>query len=120
MDIVLHEEAFDELREAFIEAGALLDDAEMRSAKSFSVQDITYKLWEYVPTAEQLARWAAFAETPYGKAMKEIFLRSNEAVSRMMADWEESNIFMDGTQWDGKIGSALRINLPTDFPVRAD
>lgn len=110
-EIVLHEEAFDELREAFIGAGVLVDDSDMRRAEAFTVQDITYKLWEPPPlTPEQIERQKAFMATPLGQCVMSMFKRANE---RIAEDLLKDHAFIDGPQWP--VGTQLRIRLPNDF-----
>lgn len=116
--IVLHEEAFEELRSAFIESGALPDDEEMHNATMFAVSDLTFKLYEYIPTAEEIARRDAFMATPFGRIMSEMFTRSNKYIADLNKDFVLDRSFISGQDWP--VGSNLRIRLPKDYKVSAD
>jgi hypothetical protein len=109
--IELHEEAFDELQSKFTEA-ALIEAGEWRAP--FTVGDITYKLYEYVPTAEDIARRKEFEATPLGQIMK-------ASLAKYQAEYIlERNAFIDfveGEQWPKGLKTELRIRMPKDYTV---
>lgn len=118
-EIVLHEDAFEELRGAFISQGVLPDDNDTLYADQFTVNDITFKLWKYAPTPEEIERNRLFAESPMGKFCIEVFKRTNEKFVKSLVDRPEDFLFAQGKQWDGaNIGTTLRIRLPNDYSVK--
>lgn len=88
------------------------------NADSDKVKELEYKLGLAVrPTAEEIAeqekRRKEFAETPYGKQMAELFKMANN----LMPDVYKTPSILVGSE---KIGSTLRIILPTDYQVKKD
>ena len=95
------------------------------SLESDELRPLAEKLgvWEpeVPPTAEELARREAFAQSPLGKQMIEMFARSAEWCAKEEAErlserqfWESDAV--NGYQWPE--GTLLRIRLPNDFTVK--
>ncbi len=112
MEVVLYEDAFEELLNAFIEAGAKYDVEHVRKVGDFSFHNMTFKLWKYEPTAEQIAAREAFYKTPFGQIMleqaKRVYENFVKETTRIDAMYEKSH---------GTIGSVLRIRLPNDYTL---
>lgn len=108
-EIVLHEDAFEEVRQQFADAGLLCDQVD----NQFAVGDITFKLWEYVPTAEDIARHEAFRATPFGKIMHEMMRRQAQKTAEELLRIDADYAFISGEQWP--VGTTLKIKLPNDY-----
>ena len=85
---------------------------------SDKVQELRYKLGLSIrPTTEEIAarekRYDEIRNSPYGKQMAEIMSASNQYLEKMAEDILGPNVLFDKT--DFKIGSTLRIKMPTDY-----
>jgi hypothetical protein len=113
-EIVLHEEAFEELRNAFVEAGLLIWDIDMIHDE-FNVGDITFRLWEYIPTPDEIARNETFAKSPLGQICAAMFKRANDSFIESLNDRNAFIAFMKGEQWP--VRNNAKIRLPNDYAV---
>jgi hypothetical protein len=119
-EIELSCEAFEEIRDKCVAAGLIADEPREwdEDAKPFTVGGITFKEWKYVPTPEDIARREEYRKTPLGQLMAQTF-ESNAA--KLLASLSAPNYFLDHLSGeldktlDAKIGTTLRIRLPSDY-----
>lgn len=90
------------------------------------VLELQYKLGLRIrPTPEEIVeqekRRKEFAESDLGKLSAAMFERSNVLFLEQQKEWEKDQLFIDagGIQWPDnfKIGSTLRIRLPSDYVI---
>jgi hypothetical protein len=76
-EIVLRDDAFEELRSAAGEAGMLVSfsDNGMIDDDRFSVGSATFRRYKYVPTAEDIARRKEFEASPLGQITRDLWDR---------------------------------------------
>ncbi len=118
IEIVLHEEAFEELLSAFIEKGICTSDTDTYAADQFTVNDVTFKRWKYVPTPEEIERNRQFAESPLGKACIGMFKRANDKFVKELTEQKSAAEFFAAEQWASReIGTTLKIRLPNDYTL---
>jgi len=114
IEIILHDDAFDEVLSALIEAGAKYDFVYVSDAGEFSFHDLTFKRYRYVPTAEDTARHEAYLKTPFGVAMTAILKVSAEKIAGMVT--KPSPFVLSAFGSDG-VRTELKIRLPNDYAV---
>ena len=72
---------------------------------------------ELPPTAEELAQREAFAQSPLGKQMIEMFRQCAKSLAKMETERLLTKSFFDEPQW--KVGDTLRIRLPKEYIVKS-
>lgn len=114
----LSDAEFDLLTEIFDEHGS-----DCPYIDSDAMQALAEKLgiWGPIPppTEEELKRREEFANSPNGKLMRDLMLKTNESLAKHMLDCIP-NIYSGEQSADPniKIGTTLRIRLPNDFTVK--
>lgn len=73
---------------------------------------------EQPPTKEQLEREEEFRNSPMGKLATQMFVKCEEYYSKEMLKREKDCAFINGSQWDCKIGTSIKIRLPIDYKVK--
>ena len=127
IELELSCEAFEEVRDKCIAAG-IIEDVPVdwcEDHADFTVGGITFKEWKYVPTAEDIARREEYRKTPLGQLMEKTI---NKQVADMINGFRKGNWLSEylGNNHllgkidtkDLKVGTTLRIRLPSDYTVK--
>lgn len=122
-NIVLHDDAFDELRASALDSGRLEPFAKSGTSDEidenrFIIGGVIFQRYQYVLTPEDIARRKEFEATPLGQMMKASFERyAKYQVEHLL----ERNVLLDylngdaknNWQWpDSILPRTLKIRLP--------
>jgi hypothetical protein len=119
--IVLHDDAFEELRSAATMANQLIsfsNNGELDD-DSFSIGGVIYRRYKYIPTEEDIARRAEFQASPLGQLMQGMWKRCEVKLARRLLETDDPLLEVfdsDNWQWpDTMFPRTLKVRSPGEY-----